>query len=90
MGLITAISCYITIAYFGPTPIAPIAHARLIYLLTDGEFPAPTQVMQAIDSHNRRAGVRINTYQYGDDEPAAATLRRIAEESGGEYVIIRN
>jgi len=64
--------------------------ARLIYLLTDGEFPDPTQVMQAIDSHNRRADVRINTYQYGDDEPAAATLRRIAEESGGEYVIIRN
>ncbi len=64
--------------------------ARLIYLLTDGEFPDPARVMEAIESHTARGGVRINTYQYGDDEPAAGTLRRIAEESGGEYIRIRN
>jgi len=66
------------------------SESGLIYLLTDGEFPDPARVMQAIDSLGAGSGVRINTYQYGDDEPAASTLRQIAEDSGGVYVRIRN
>ena len=61
---------------------------KLIYLLTDGEFPDNRAVLQAIRAANADREVKINTYLYADAHPppqAVTVLKRIAEENGGVF-----
>jgi len=59
---------------------------KLIYLLTDGVFPDNAAVFEAIEKHNPRRDVLINTILFGHPSPEAeAVLERIARENGGRF-----
>ncbi len=64
---------------------------RLIYLLTDGEFPDNEKVLRAIRAKNpsKKKKVYINTFLYGTKPPeAVGVMKRIAEENGGRYTFV--
>ena len=59
---------------------------KLIYLLTDGEFPDNEAVLRAIREANPGSKVFINTYLYDFRAPTAVSvMKQIADESGGLY-----
>jgi len=59
---------------------------KLIYLLTDGDFPDNSEVLKKIAGLNRDKSVHINTYLYGPIAPTAVTvLKQIAAENGGKF-----
>jgi uncharacterized protein with von Willebrand factor type A (vWA) domain len=62
---------------------------KLIYLLTDGEFPDNEKVLAAIRARNPRKDVSINTYLYGHHpREAVEVMRKIAAENNGQYKYI--
>ncbi len=66
---------------------------KLIYLLTDGEFPDNEKVLAAIRARNRDHKVLINTYLYGGDvaqqhPEAVKVMQTIARENGGRFLAI--
>jgi len=59
---------------------------QTILLVTDGVFPDNRQILETVKEHNARKEVRIHTVLLGRRTPGAEDiLKRIAEESGGEY-----
>jgi hypothetical protein len=59
---------------------------KLIYLLTDGEFPDNTAVLETIRRRNKNKEVLINTFLYGyRPDEAVLLMRKIAAENGGRY-----
>ena len=59
---------------------------KLIYLLTDGNFPDNAAVLAAIRKLNKDKKVSINTYLYGRRPPEAEkVMRLIAKENKGRY-----
>ena len=59
---------------------------RLIYLLTDGNFPDNAAVLAVLRKLNGGKQVAINTYLYGRRPPEAEkVMRQIAKEHGGRY-----
>lgn len=66
---------------------ASAAPGKLIYLLTDGDFPDNEKVLAMIRQRNKDGAVHINTYFYGDpsDSISRDTLRRIALDNGGVF-----
>jgi uncharacterized protein with von Willebrand factor type A (vWA) domain len=57
---------------------------KLIYLLTNGDFPDNEGVLKAIRERNKNKEVHIYTYLYGPRERAALdVLNKIARENGG-------
>jgi hypothetical protein len=62
---------------------------KLIYLLTDGDFPNNKQVLMALARKNVKKEVHINTYLYGyEGKHAMEVMARIAAENGGRYKYI--
>jgi len=68
---------------------------KLIYLLTDGEFPDNQQVLKRLKTLNADRKVHINTILYSIDLPydmdrpkGEAVLKQIARENGGTYVFV--
>jgi DNA-directed RNA polymerase subunit RPC12/RpoP len=62
---------------------------KLIYLLTDGDFPDNDKVLSMISSANRSKDVHINTYLYGHRGPSATdVMRRIAGDNGGVFTVV--
>jgi hypothetical protein len=63
------------------------APGKLIYLLSDGDFPDGGKVLSAVRERNRKGEVHINTYFCGDARDAASksVMRQIALSSGGVY-----
>lgn len=65
---------------------SPAGRGKLIYLLTDGEFPAPDRLNALLDRRNRAGAFRICTYLYGArNETAERLLREIAQKNHGVY-----
>ena len=59
---------------------------KLIYLLTDGNFPDNASVLAAVRKLNKEREVHINTYLYGNKPPEAVRVMvAIAKENGGRY-----
>ena len=59
---------------------------KLIYLLTDGEFPDNNMVIETVRSLNPKGDVHINTFLYGHRPAnAVAVMKQIAAENGGRY-----
>ena len=59
---------------------------KVVYLLTDGDFPNNKQVLTALARKNVKKEVRINTYLYEYRGPLAVEImERIAKENRGEY-----
>ena len=63
------------------------APGKLIYLLSDGDFPDGDKVLAAVRERNRKGEVHINTYFCGDarDTASKSVMRQIALSSGGVY-----
>lgn len=65
------------------------ARPQLIFLLTDGDFPENSAVLNRISQLNREHRVKINTIAFvgeGDSDTAfIAVLQQIARDSGGIY-----
>ena len=60
--------------------------AKLMYLLTDGDFPDNAAVLALLRKLNGRKEVIINTYLYGRrPRTAENVMRKIAKEHGGRY-----
>ena len=59
---------------------------KIVYLLTDGDFPDSDKVLAAIRRLNEKKEVVIFTVQFGRRSPNAETvLKAIAQENGGKY-----
>jgi Mg-chelatase subunit ChlD len=59
---------------------------KIIFLLTDGDFPDNAKVLQTIRELNADKTVVICTYRCGDRSPAAEeVLKAIARENAGRY-----
>ncbi|MEM6314854.1 MAG: hypothetical protein AAF743_12245 [Planctomycetota bacterium] len=75
----------------GTDPIPGLEEAfrqrpQLIWLLTDGDFPDPTRVINTLDRLNVSRETQINTILFlNEDESAEATLRQIAADHGGDF-----
>ena len=64
---------------------------KLIYLLTDAEFPDNEQVLRSVRSMNASKSVHINTIlHHHRSESAMRVLRRIAEENGGRFKFVES
>ena len=62
---------------------------RIIYLLTDGNFPDNNAVIRLIRKLNARKQVKINTFLYGRAAPnMVAVMQKIAGENGGRFRLI--
>jgi len=62
------------------------AEPQLIYLLTDGDFPNNTAVLEEIRKLNAARRVKINTIAFMDHgEEYERTLKQIADENGGVF-----
>ena len=62
---------------------------RLIWLLTDGEFPDNKAVLRAISIWNKKKKVFIYTFLYGTAPPEAeSVMRKIAKENNGKYTFV--
>ncbi len=62
---------------------------KLIYLLTDGEFPDNEAVLRRVRELNKRRDVYINTIlHHHKSRPAMEVLRKIAEENGGRFKFV--
>ncbi len=62
---------------------------KLIYLLTDGEFPDNEKVLNAIRTLNAKHEVHINTILHHHHSPdVMKVLRQIAKENGGEFKFV--
>ena len=67
----------------------PKRPGKLIYLLTDGNFPDNAAVLALVRKLNKDKAVRIHTYLYGNRPPAAVkVLKQIAKESDGKYKFV--
>jgi len=67
----------------------PTKPGKLIYLLTDGNFPDNAAVLALVRKLNKDKGVQINTYLYGNRPPEAVKLMtQIAEENSGRYKFV--
>ena len=60
---------------------------KLVYLLTDGDFPDNEKVLSALRARNRSKDVHINTYLYAAKplSQAEKVMTQIASENGGKY-----
>lgn len=59
---------------------------KLVYLLTDGDFPDNKAVLADIRKHNTKKEVDINTYLYDyRGKQAVDVMRQIAKENGGRF-----
>jgi hypothetical protein len=63
---------------------------KIVYLLTDGEFPDNDAVIKLLKSLNRSNEVFVNTFLYGSggddrDKEAARVLDQIANDNGGDF-----
>ncbi len=66
---------------------------RLIWLLTDGEFPDNEAVLRAISilNKNKKKKVFIFTFLYGTAPPEAVrVMKKIAEENKGTYTFVEH
>lgn len=64
---------------------------KLIYLLTDAEFPDNEQVLQTVRALNAGGGVHINTIlHHHRSENAMKVLRQIAEGNGGNFKFVES
>lgn len=64
----------------------PRRPGKLIYLLTDGDFPDGDGLLTAIRKLNKDKSVHINTYLYDyKGRKAVELMQTIAKESGGRY-----
>ncbi len=64
---------------------------KLIYLLTDAEFPDNELVLQTVRSLNADKSVHINTILHRHkSENAMKVLRQIAEENGGRFKFVES
>ncbi len=64
---------------------------KLIYLLTDGNFPDNAAVLQKVAARNQAKDVHINTFLYGEDRPPAEAvdvMEKIANENNGKYKFV--
>jgi hypothetical protein len=73
----------------GTDPTEALAYAlrlrpKAIFLMTDGIFQYPTQVLQVIDRENTDRRTSINTIAF-HERGAEALLQRIASENRGDY-----
>ncbi len=65
---------------------SPPGRGRLMYLLTDADFPDPAAVIRLIERRSAADAVMINTTLFGDAGPSAReTMRDIARETGGLF-----
>ncbi len=63
---------------------------KIVYLLTDGEFPDNDAVIKLLRSLNRSKEVFVNSFLYGSgsddrDKEAARVRDQIANENGGDF-----
>ena len=59
---------------------------KLVYLLTDGDFPDNKAVLAAVRKENTKKDVHINTYLYGyKGKQVVDVMQKIASENGGRY-----
>jgi hypothetical protein len=64
---------------------------KLIYLLTDGNFPDNEKVLAAIQKMNHSGNVFINTFLYGSGDPQAQkVMDQIASQNGGKFRMVGN
>ena len=62
---------------------------KMVFLLTDGEFPDNSKIEAVIKAKNADKGVCINTYLYGSQAPVAqAFMKKIADENAGKFKYI--
>ena len=62
---------------------------KVLYLLTDSQFPDAQKVIDLCAKHNPKKDVQIFTILYGDrSKEAEATLKKIAEDNGGKYKFV--
>ncbi len=62
---------------------------KLLYLLTDGDFPDNEKVLSAIKTLNAKPKIQINTILYLDyGEEIANILRQIAKENKGKFKFV--
>jgi len=62
---------------------------KLIYLLTDGEFPDNEKVLTTIRGLNKQGDVHINTIlHYHRSPPVMKVLQAIARENGGRFKFV--
>lgn len=62
---------------------------RLVYLLTDADFPDNARVLKTVEQHNKDKRVMINTYLYGDPKKTAVdVMTKIAENNGGRFKVV--
>lgn len=67
----------------------PDRPGRVIFLLTDGDFPDNQNVLDTVTRLNRSGDIMINTILFGHRSPEAQqVMQRIAGESGGRYNFI--
>ena len=84
-----------TVTTTGTTnPIPPLEMAfklkpKLIYLLTDGDFPDNDAVKAAIDRLNKDKAARVNVILFGSGKEASRPfvdlMKQIARENGGAF-----
>ena len=64
----------------------PARPGKLIYLLTDGDFPNSAEVLRSIRERNAKKEIHINTYLYQyRGEHAVSVMRQIADQNNGKY-----
>lgn len=62
---------------------------RIIYLLTDGDFPDNKEVQDLIGAADKDKSIQIDTFLYGMQPPEAVkTMKSISEETGGHYKFV--
>jgi len=65
------------------------ARGKVIYLLTDADFPDNMAVLETITRLNERQGVMINTILFGrHSEQAEYVMKQIAKDSSGRYKFV--
>ena len=61
-------------------------NGKLIFLMANGDFPNNKEVLDTIAELNKSGNVRIDTFLlYGPQEHALKVLKKISEDSGGQY-----
>ena len=65
------------------------SRGKVIFLLTDGDFPNNKAVLSLIDKRNARKQVRINTIMLNyRGSLATQVMKRIAADSGGRFTFV--
>ena len=64
------------------------ARDRVVFLLTDGEFPENQAVIRSLRKLNANKKAKVHTFLFGSGSAppnAVVVMKKIADENGGKY-----